>query len=398
MRDYLRIENNGRIHTEDLTLIGSSTKREDDGKIGMFGSGWKYALSWLLRNDLKPVIFSGTKKLEIDTNIIMHRDNPVNVITVNGIETSLTTQMGPKWNCWMAIREIVSNAIDEGGYKIERANEALPVDKENTAIYIPINSQVRDVIDKWDFYFAFDRKPLYENHRGKIYTKQDVGPVNIFRQGIRCYDDNKDILSTFDFNFSSISISEDRLTSRWMVKHETKYLLDECTDVKVYRALIKDPVNSIFKPPINDTYYTAAKSLIKDGFTFTTAELIRFFGDTENSILISKEKFSNLFKAGIVDMPFGAQISGEVFIEPIEGSRIDSDITFLLSEFIKEPFSVKYGKLSKQEMPAVFSNNTFLVNSELITDAPTGAASCLASIKGGPFKNLFTSYFKNQMP
>lgn len=36
-------------------------------------------------------------------------------ILINGQGCSITTDIGPKWEAWMAIREIYSNAIDEGG-------------------------------------------------------------------------------------------------------------------------------------------------------------------------------------------------------------------------------------------------------------------------------------------
>lgn len=48
---YLKIENEGTVPVEAFTLIGASSKRDDSSKIGMFGSGNKYALAYLLRNN-----------------------------------------------------------------------------------------------------------------------------------------------------------------------------------------------------------------------------------------------------------------------------------------------------------------------------------------------------------
>ena len=49
---YLKIVNKGEIYEKAFTLIGASTKRGDDSKIGFFGSGLKYAMAVLLRNEI----------------------------------------------------------------------------------------------------------------------------------------------------------------------------------------------------------------------------------------------------------------------------------------------------------------------------------------------------------
>lgn len=171
--NYLRISNDGLICPEDLILIGSSTKREQTDKIGMFGSGWKYALSWLLRNDCQPKIFSGNSEIVIDINIKLHRNNPVNVITVNGQESSLTTQMGPKWTGWMALREVISNAIDEGGNTLNTVwNPEFAGVEGQTVIYIPMNAELSEVMMKYDMYFSFNRKANYEFEYGRIFVKK----------------------------------------------------------------------------------------------------------------------------------------------------------------------------------------------------------------------------------
>ena len=170
--NYLKISNKGLICPEDLMLIGSSTKREQSDKIGMFGSGWKYSLAWLLRNDCKPIIFSGKNQIEVDFAVKMHRTNAVNIITVDGKETSLTTEMGPKWTGWMAIREVLSNAIDEGDHSITTA--WMPEFKgfeDTTTIYIPMSSELSDVMLKFDSYFSFYRKESYSNEDCRMLVK-----------------------------------------------------------------------------------------------------------------------------------------------------------------------------------------------------------------------------------
>ena len=106
MKQYIMIRNKGKIIPQDIILMGSSTKRGDETKIGQFGSGSKFSLSWLLRNDCKPSIYSGKEEISIETRMVEHRGHPRDVIYVAGENTNITTELGLKWTCWMALREL----------------------------------------------------------------------------------------------------------------------------------------------------------------------------------------------------------------------------------------------------------------------------------------------------
>ena len=114
MKKYLVIQNQGILEPAALTLVGASTKADDDSKIGMFGSGNKYALAYLLRNGYDIHVMAGNEEMKIETVERSLRGNVFNVIRINGEETSITTSMGKDWTLWQSIREFFSNAIDEG--------------------------------------------------------------------------------------------------------------------------------------------------------------------------------------------------------------------------------------------------------------------------------------------
>lgn len=253
---YLKISNKGIVDPEAFSLIGASTKRGDSTKIGMFGSGNKYAISYLFRNNYEFHVFSGKSTIDFNTEQRSFKEQDFQVITINNVSTSITTEMGPDWTLWKVIREFYSNAIDEGliDFKMVDEIDDNKIDNE-TAIYIKADDEIINFYNNVDEYFAIDRKVLFENEVGKIYRKISTNSC-FFRKGIKCYQTPKN--SIFDYDFNDISITEDRVVSySWNIAEQMWKLLSACDNQMVIRQVIQElRTDDYYEDRINDGMVT----------------------------------------------------------------------------------------------------------------------------------------------
>lgn len=211
---YLKITNNGEIDTKAFELIGASTKVGDTSKIGMFGSGLNYSLAFLIKNNIDFKIYSGEKEIKITTEVTEFRGKAFERIIINGKETSFTTDMGLKWKPWFVIREIYSNAIDEGGETMEETSDIVP-EKGKTTYFIQVNESMQEVLDNWELYFTEKRKDLlYEANKDDLFPgiKVFTGGRDfvVYRKGIRVLY-KKDEQCCFHYDIPDVDINESRL-------------------------------------------------------------------------------------------------------------------------------------------------------------------------------------------
>lgn len=242
MTNYLMIENGGELDSSSLILLGASTKRNDNSKIGFFGSGNKYAIATLIRENVPFRIFSGEREVSISTEDVNFRDVNFKKILVDGHPTSLTTDMGPEWKEWMAIREWVSNSIDEGDSIINRNHNTDVIGKQGTTrFYVQHVPTIKQVVDNWNNMFAYDRTDvLFSNSKGKIYsqTKKDESML-LFRKGIRAYDSNE-TKSLFQYDIDGFHINESRLIDNlYAAGYKITELLLSCDNANVIRKIVQ---------------------------------------------------------------------------------------------------------------------------------------------------------------
>lgn len=228
---HLMIENNGEVDVLAFTLLGASTKRADSGKIGFFGSGNKYAIANLVRREIWFNIFSGVNPIKVSTKPVKFRDDEFKQIIFNydsvDFPTSITADMGPKWEPWYILRELYCNAIDEGGCRVEICDENDMKEEPKgepgkTRIYIELVDELLDVVNHWNGYFTSTRVDLIETVKEdndslfdtipelKIYHKYD-DKLRIYRKGVLVHvSDDKSI---FDYDLPCADINEERILS-----------------------------------------------------------------------------------------------------------------------------------------------------------------------------------------
>jgi len=209
---WIMIESKGEIEMEALNLIGASTKNET--KIGYFGTGLKYSVAWLLRNGVEFHLFSGEQRISISTEPVTFRDQSFERIYINNVPTSMTTDMAKDWQPWFIIREIYSNALDEGEAILEEAT-LLEGKKDKTRIFVKNIYEFQYIVENFGHYFFDYDVPLIANmNSGQIfeYCPRYTG---FYRMGINVFapDDNDQRLdAAFIYNSYNCSINEARVS------------------------------------------------------------------------------------------------------------------------------------------------------------------------------------------
>ena len=247
---FLKIQNKGELDIRLLSLMGGTTKSKDEFKIGQWGSGLKYSLAYLLKNNLAFKIFVGEKEVKITTENEVIRDETFEIVCVEGKRTSVTTQMGgDAWKPWMIVRELWCNALDEGG-EVKETTEDLTGEEGTTTFYIQITPDIKEVILNWDNYFIHEKEPLSETENYRIYSGGNA--LRLYKQGVLIYED-KHHKSLFSYDIRNADINELR-EFRGSVSAQMVYALSSASE-KVIRYFLENITEAYYEGTMDYDWY-----------------------------------------------------------------------------------------------------------------------------------------------
>ncbi len=278
MPAYLKIENIGVCPPEGFTVLGVSLADTSDnqGVIGQFGSGNKHGVAVCLRNNVVPVVFCGTLRLDFFTKPQTVADSKASkdfarvcvkyggTDPVTGVNRSATEDLGfvldygkQDWNeVALALREFISNAIDRSirehgdwrSVKIEIVDDSrVRAKRDHTRMFLPLTPEVLDFynnLGRWFLHFSepesLDKSILPKKNRNLGDRKAAV----IYRRGVRVREfESSDTESLFDYNLDNLTIDEARKASDWDVRHHCGQALASA-DKDVLAILFSHLLNS----------------------------------------------------------------------------------------------------------------------------------------------------------
>lgn len=212
--NYLVVENQGELELVGMRLMGASSKRDKD-LIGTFGTGWKYAAATVLREAGDFLVLIGTKVINVTVRPTelkgeRHLETIFQVSDGPTIDGGFTTGLGKDWKPWMALREIISNAMDEGYLRTEIVSAFPDGVHGKTRVVIPLSPAFEEAWEQRAKLFRMVESPVAEiPGKGRILKQMREGFVCLYKQGIFIGEREADC--AFDYDFADIQLGEDRL-------------------------------------------------------------------------------------------------------------------------------------------------------------------------------------------
>lgn len=382
---YLKIQSKGQIEIAALSLMGASTKRDNPNSIGEWGSGGKYSISTMLRNNVDFKIFSGEDLIAITTEDVILRDKQFKKIVINGESTSLTTDMGGKdWdNSFAYIREIYSNALDEDENASLEVVENLSGENGFTTYFIEFNKDVEEFYNNiFDFFCAKNSNVLFSNSFISVYNSNGKG-LRLFRKGILCKSDEKE-KSAFHYNSSFFKINESRILSdTWDARYAIGQGWKSCNNSEMILMLlnsIKGANTGLFEHTIIWSSYTAFSEAWWQALadkTLLGIEHAEMFEDEAKTAIILPFEMIRLLKTQFEDLHvLGVSSKGDTAMKEIRevSQRLLNKVLDALSilnntnykERLNEPV-IKYVNFSDSHVLGKAFEDTIFLSTKLDT-------------------------------
>lgn len=211
MEEFLIFSNPGKLDLNFIKLMGVSVK-ETDSAIGFFGTGLKYAIATILRNNGELRIYMGDEFYQFKTKDLELRGKSFQQILMNDEPLPFTTELGKQWEPWMAIRELYSNALDEGG-DMSYGN-VMPRDDGNTHIVVWGAEFIDAYNERRRYFISKDEEPLLTTPFADVYAQVGAIPDSAFYyKGIKVGEFSAP--GKYRYNFKcALSLTEDR-TSKY---------------------------------------------------------------------------------------------------------------------------------------------------------------------------------------
>lgn len=244
MTKHLIFDTPGQIDLRAFTTFGINVKPCSKNPIGYFGTGLKYAVAVSCR-------LGGQVKVETDGKThffyprkVDFRGKQFDMIRMKTRDDSLgrwrygqlpyTTELGKKWEPWMAFRELESNTRDEGG-NTYLAEDEKPADPDRTRITVT----TPEVVKAYQYIEGiFLPKGLNQRGFSTVLEVYNQPSRHIFYRGLRVMDLNKPSAYTYNF-IHPMELTEDRtLKYPFMAKHYITGLVMESDDAKFISSIL----------------------------------------------------------------------------------------------------------------------------------------------------------------
>lgn len=259
----------------DLMSMGGSEKADDDSKLGVFCSGFKYSMALAIRHNvgLSISVFdeefseghsrkrvtkyntdtyiesceqTGKEKelIKILKNVTSENFHSGHTCDYGGGEypqeeilTGYSVKMGIDWKPYMLLREIYSNMLDEGGFYSENIEGYLHTYGTIVTLEFEEGSEFDEIWQNRHLYIN-EKAPLYTINHNVDVLENEEGYLRIYKQNILVYEDEK-IPSKFAYSIKSGTIDERRILSNvYSVESDITYAIKSTTNEEFLRQII----------------------------------------------------------------------------------------------------------------------------------------------------------------
>jgi len=287
MSKFICIQNKGDFDPELVTIHGLSSKREDSSKIGQFGSGIKFSVAHMLRNNVEFFAFSGLHELRYsikEKSFYHHQDNiKTSVIVMNGKELSMSIDATPDWKEWFNIREFWANALDEEDPTMFLVDQEQIGPKEGYTRWFIEYKPYKEIYDNWSIYY----KPDAQNF--EVWPTADQ-KFRVYKQGFLIYERElePDESGPISVNWNDRALNELREIKDTNVQWDLCYqTLFESADARsiFFNACLNHEISNLFWNEHATYSYKVARAMLEQA-----PSNYKFFNKTIYSHLLLSEK------------------------------------------------------------------------------------------------------------